>query len=442
MENTIATAGRTVMFSALTIAASVAGLMAFSPTILRTFGLGGFTAVLIALLTATTLVPSCLVLLGERLVHPSPLARIPLIGRLMSHRGDAAPDTGAFSRLAAGTQKHPWLVIGGVVVVMALVASPALGLQLRNSTIEFLPKDSGPRQFVEATQARYPALREPAIQVVSQGTLAQTQAWADGELATIADVTGVTTTQREGLVVVALTTDATDPAGHEVQAVVHTIRGLEPGFAFEVTGQAARLIDFMDSLKRGAPVAAAIVALATFILLFLMTGSLLIPFKALLTNALSLLACLGVVTWLFQDGHLGSVFGFEPVSGIETYIIVLLLIFGFGLSMDYEVFLISRIKEAYDSGMDTDTAVRYGLQRSGRIITSAALIIVVVFAGFAAGKLVVIKEIGIGLAVSVALDATLVRMLLVPATMTVLGKWNWWAPRPLARLARRLALHD
>jgi RND superfamily putative drug exporter len=196
----------------------------------------------------------------------------------------------------------------------------------------------------------------------------------------------------------------------------------------------------MNQLGAGAPAAGAIVAATTLLLLFAMTGSVLIPIKALIANGLSLAACLGVVTWLFQDGHLAGLIGFTPMPGIESYIVVLLLIFGFGLAMDYEVFLISRIKEGWDAGLDSDAAVRFGLQRSGRIITSAALIIIVVFAGFAAGQLIIVKEIGVGLAIAVALDATFVRMLLVPATMTVLGRWNWWAPKWLARLHTRFNL--
>jgi RND superfamily putative drug exporter len=169
-----------------------------------------------------------------------------------------------------------------------------------------------------------------------------------------------------------------------------------------------------------------------------MTGSLLIPLKALITNAVSLMACLGVVTWLFQDGHLAGLLGFTPLPGVESYIVVLLLIFGFGLAMDYEVFLISRIQEAWEGGLDSNSSVRDGLQRSGRIITSAALIIVVVFAGFATGKLILVKQIGLGLAVAVTLDATLVRMMLVPATMTVLGRWNWLSPNWLRTWRKRL----
>jgi RND superfamily putative drug exporter len=185
-----------------------------------------------------------------------------------------------------------------------------------------------------------------------------------------------------------------------------------------------------------------IVVLATFVLLFLMTGSVLVPFKALFMNVVSLGASLGVVVWVFQDGVGDALLGFVSPGGVEVAIPPLVLAFGFGLAMDYEVFLLSRIAEFRRDGLSNDKAVVMGLQRSGRIITSAALIIVVVFAGFATGKLLVIKETGVALAVAVAIDATLVRMLLVPATMTLLGEWNWWAPPPLRRLHDKFGLGE
>ena len=182
-----------------------------------------------------------------------------------------------------------------------------------------------------------------------------------------------------------------------------------------------------------APYAVALVVVGTFLLLFLMTGSLVVPLKALILNVVSLGAALGVLVLVFQDGHLEGLVHFSSVGAIESLIPFLALAFGFGLSMDYEVFLLARIAELYHQGIPNDRAVSLGLQRSGRIITSAALLIVIVFAGFAAGQLLIIKEIGVALVVAVVLDATIVRMLLVPATMTLLGRWNWWAPAPLAR---------
>jgi RND superfamily putative drug exporter len=246
---------------------------------------------------------------------------------------------------------------------------------------------------------------------------------------------------QNGYVAVDLKLKATDPEGPAARDAVRALRALStPDFQVMVTGPAARLVDFNAELSSGAPLAAAIIAIATLVLLFLMTGSIVMPIKALITNAISLTASLGVVTWIFQQGHLSGLLGFTPMAGIESYIVVLLAVFGFGLAMDYEVFLVSRIKESYDTTHDPEGSVQAGLQHSGRIITSAALIIAMVFIGFAAGELVIIKEIGLGLAFAVAVDATLVRMLLVPATMTVLGKWNWWAPAPLRRLYAKAAI--
>ena len=192
----------------------------------------------------------------------------------------------------------------------------------------------------------------------------------------------------------------------------------------------------------GLPWAAGLIALATFVLLFLMTGSLLVPLKALVMNVLSLGASFGTLVWVFQEGHLSWLLGFEKAGAIEVWVPVIVFVFAFGLSMDYEVFLLARVKELHDAGYDNDDAVAMGLQRSGRIITSAALLIVIVFAGFAGGRLIGIKELGLSLSVAVVIDATLVRCLLVPATMTLLGEANWWAPGPLRRLHSRWGLHE
>ena len=180
--------------------------------------------------------------------------------------------------------------------------------------------------------------------------------------------------------------------------------------------------------------------LATFVLLFFLTGSVLVPIKALIMNVISLGASLGVLVWIFQDGNGESLLGFSSTGGIEAIIPILVVALGFGLAMDYEVFLLSRIKEFRDRGMSNNEAVVHGLQQSGRIITSAALIVVLVFLGFVAGELLIIKQTGVALAVAVAIDATIVRCLLVPATMTLLGEWNWWAPAPMRRLHNRLGL--
>jgi RND superfamily putative drug exporter len=184
------------------------------------------------------------------------------------------------------------------------------------------------------------------------------------------------------------------------------------------------------------------VVAATLVLLFLMTGSIIVPIKAVLMNILSLCASFGALVWIFQQGNFAGVLGFDSVGALDLWMPVLILIFAFGLSMDYEVFLLSRIKEVHDETGDSDLAVAVGLQRSGRIITSAAFLIVIVFAGFAAGEVLAIKQLGVGLAIAVLVDATIVRTLLVPATMKLLGERNWWAPAPLRRFHQRFGLHE
>jgi RND superfamily putative drug exporter len=182
--------------------------------------------------------------------------------------------------------------------------------------------------------------------------------------------------------------------------------------------------------------------LGTLVLLFLMTGSIVVAVKAVVMNALSLGATFGALVWVFQDGHLTGLLGFDSVGALDATIPLVIFIFSFGLSMDYEVFLLARIREAWVETGDNRLAVRLGLQRSGRIITSAALLIVIVFAGFAMGGLLLVKQLGVGLAVAVIVDATIVRLLLVPATMSLLGRWNWWSPAPLRRLHGRFGLHE
>ena len=209
-----------------------------------------------------------------------------------------------------------------------------------------------------------------------------------------------------------------------------------------MTGSDARTVDFSNSLLESAPWAALIIALGTIVLLFLMTGSLVIPLKALIASALSLGASIGVLVWGFQHGTFAGIMGFDPadVHGVDVLVLLLTFAFGFGLAMDYEMFILSRIKEQVDAGVSDREAIARGLQRSGRIITSAALIIIVVFAGFATGDLMVIKQLGVALAVAVLLDATLVRCLLVPAFMTWQQRIMWWAPRWMKRLHARIGL--
>jgi RND superfamily putative drug exporter len=224
--------------------------------------------------------------------------------------------------------------------------------------------------------------------------------------------------------------------------LVNTIRAMHEPFPTLVTGRAADTVDAKHELASRVPVVLGFVALATFVLLFLFTGSVVVPVKALVMNVLSLGASFGALVWVFQDGHLSGVLGFDPTGSVWFVLPLLVFTFAFGLSMDYEVFLLGRIKEAYDRTGDNDLAVATGLQRTGGVVSLAALLMVAVFAGFAAGEMLAVKQLGVGLALAVALDATVIRMLLVPATMKLMGRWNWWAPAPLRRLHARIGFDE
>ncbi len=452
---TMASAGRTVAYSGVTVALSLAGLLVFDAAILRAMGAAGLSIVVVALLVALTLVPGLLALGGSALDRPGALMRLPVVGGLARRLGDVASDEGAFSRLARRVQRRPIVVTVVVAAALAALALPAAGLNVRASGIGLLPVDNEQRQFFDTLAADYPLLVEPGVTVVvpvdgagdagASPSNAEITDWAQGLLALPA-VESIDPPEPRGSdhVSVGIRLAVDDAIGAAARQAVGDVRAMTPdaGFTTYVTGDAAVLVDLVDSIEADAPVAVAIVVLATLVLLFLMTGSVLIPIKALVMNVLSLGASLGVLVLVFQDGRFENLLGFTSNGGIEVIIAPLVLAFGFGLSMDYEVFLLSRIKEFHDRGMSSDEAVVLGLQRSGRIITSAALILVIVFAGFAAGQLLVVKQIGVALAVAIAVDATLVRILLVPATMTLLREWNWWAPPVLRRLHTRFGVSE
>ena len=427
VARTVDSAGRTVVFSGLTVAISLGGLLVFEASILKAIGSAGLSVVVVAMLVALTLVPA-LCVVGAR--------------RLLKRGTEQAPEEGVFSRLATRVFAHPLLVIIAVLAVLGTLAAPAFDLRLTSSGKELLPVSAPQRQFFTALERSYPQLSGPDVQVVAEAGLEQTQAYA----ASLPVVDGQRLIGRVERVTDDLTLVQIDTPGGALddgaRDAVTALRAARPDFPTKVIGQASGLRDFTDSLRERAPLAFALVALATLVLLFLMTGSVVIPVKALLMNVVSLGASLGVVVWIFQQGHLQGLLGFDGVGAIESTIPMLVLAFGFGLSMDYEVFLLSRIVELHERGVGNDEAVIAGLQRSGRIITSAAVLVVIVFSGFVAGQLLVIKQTGVGLAVAVLLDATLVRMLLVPATMALLGDWNWWAPKSLRRWHARFGITE
>jgi putative drug exporter of the RND superfamily len=433
VEEAVATAGRTVVFSGLTVAASLAGLLVFADPFLRSMAYGGGAVVLIDMLAAVTLLPALLGLWGARV---RPRAR------------NAGARGGLFAAISRLVQRRAVLIVVVVAVPLAVAATPFLHAHYQQPDARFLPAGAESRRLYETLEARFdPAVWvEPVVMVAEAGTdpagLARVAAFGDR----VAGLDGVRAVGEprplaEGVTVVEVLPQGggTDPAASRLVA---EIRALPASFPVQVTGDAAELADYQATIAERLPLAAGLVVLATFVLLFLFTGSVVVPVKAIVMNVLSLGASFGALVWVFQEGHLAWLLGAEGTGALDPTVPVLTFAITFGLSMDYEVFLLSRIKEAWDETGDNDLAVALGLQRTGRIVTSAAALLVIVFAGFMAAGMLTIKQIGLGTVLAVLLDATVVRMLLVPATMKLMGRWNWWAPAPLRRLHRRVGLGE
>jgi putative drug exporter of the RND superfamily len=432
VEEAVATAGRTVVFSGLTVAASLAGLLVFADPFLRSMAYGGGAVVLIDMLAAVTLLPALLGLWGRR-VRPAPASQ---------------EGTGLFAAISRLVQRRAVVIVILVAVPLAVAAVPFLHAHYQQPDARFLPAGAESRRLYETLEARFdPAVWvEPVVVVTEAGTdpagLARVAAFGDR----VAGLDGVRSIGEprplaEGVTVMEVLPQGrgTDPTAARL---VHAVRSLPAPFPVQVTGDAAELADYQATIADRLPLAAGLVALATFVLLFLFTGSVVVPVKAIVMNVLSLGASFGALVWVFQEGHLAWLLGAEGTGSLDPTVPVLTFAITFGLSMDYEVFLLSRIKEAWDQTGDNDLAVALGLQRTGRIVTSAAALLVIVFAGFMAAGMLTIKQIGLGTVLAVLLDATVVRMLLVPATMKLMGRWNWWAPEPLRPLHRRIGLGE
>jgi putative drug exporter of the RND superfamily len=423
----VSTAGRTISFSALTVATALTGLFVFQLSIFRALGAAGVTVVLVALAVGLTLVPALLATFHHRIKVPT----------------ERVSDDGFFARLARATQRRAALVTIGLAAVLLAAGAPFLGVHFQNGGADLLPTNFEARRFAEAIATHFPNDAVDPVYVVAHVPAAQLQTYAENVITNLPDVRRLqrATDRQHGWSLVEVTPYGSSQ-GDRAKALVRELRDHRPAFRTWVTGSAPVLVDFQDLVRAGLPWAALILGAGTFVLLFLMTGSVLVPLKALVMNTLSLGATFGVLVLVFQDGHGAGLLGFTPTGALETWVPVVVFAFAFGLSMDYEVFLLSRVKELYDSGMSNDKAIEVGLQRSGRIITSAALLVFIVFLGFTAGKLLGIKQLGLALATAVAVDATIVRCLLVPATMTLLGDRNWWAPPWLRRLHNRIGLRE
>jgi RND superfamily putative drug exporter len=442
---TMTTAGRTVLFSGLIVAASLASLLLFPQNFLRSMGYGGMAAVLVAMVAALTVLPALLGVLGPRIEF----GRMPWRRGARARLADArTPDEvhgtdrevvhGAWARVAHSVMRRPVAYL--VVIVLGLLAlgSPFLGATWGSVDERVLPASSPSRQAADL-QAELFGGETSTASIMLRG--ADQSATAD-YVSRLQDVDGVIEAQAvaskavdgEQLTLVQATWKGNSQTTAS-QDVVVDLRGVEtpPGSSALVGGPTADAVDLISSIGDRLPWMALTVALVMLVLLFVAFGSIVLPLKAIVMNAVSIAASFGVVTWIFQEGHLSGLLGFTSAGYLDVTQPILMLAILFGLSMDYEVFLLSRIREEWDRTGDNTRAVATGVQRSGRIITSAALLLAVVIGGFATSGIIFIKMIGVGMLVAVLLDATVVRALLVPATMRLLGRANWYAPGPLAR---------
>jgi RND superfamily putative drug exporter len=444
VARTVATAGRTVLVSGVTVAIVLASLMLFPETILRSIGYGGVATVLVDMLAALTVLPALLAVLGPKVNS----LRI----RRSTARPPAAENTGGWHRLAHSVMRRPVLYAIPIVVLLLGLGSPFLKVVWGGVDATVLPSSAAPRIVTQALNTDFPGNPTSPIEAIVQfrGPVTGSPARAAG-LASYASrldhVPGVTAAQVTGIRGDIARIDLSygpGPYTPQARAIVGHVRDVAAptGATAQVGGQTAALADELASIGHTVPWMALAVVLATFLLLFLAFGSLVLPLEAIAANILSLAAMYGVVTWIFQDGHLSGLLGFTPNGTISPTIPVLMFAIMFGLSMDYEVFLLSRIRERYVATGDNTAAIASGLQRTGGVITSAALLLIIVIGMFSLSSITFIKLLGIGMIVALILDATLVRLLLVPATMRLLGDANWWAPRPLRRLYSRYGIRE
>jgi len=443
---TMVTAGRTVLFSGLTVALALSAMLLFPLGFLRSMGFGGVAAVLVAMVGSLTVLPAILAVLGERVNA----LRVPLPGAARRRQSEVqAPDRGAWHAIASAVMRRPVLVVAGLTVVLVAMGTPFLRVAFGSPDARVLPVGTEERVAAEVLERSFPGSATRPIDVVVRlaGPAAdagpELQGYAD-RLAAVPGVTSVAAAGLAGDTARLSLTYAPDPVSERARALVDTVRAV-PGPAgsdVAVGGLTAANADTLAAIGRTLPWALLWVVGGMLLLLFLAFGSVVLPIKAVLMNVLSLGAAFGAVVWIFQDGYGSGLLGFTSVGSVEASQPVLMFAIAFGLAMDYEVFLLSRIREEWLRTGDNAQAVAVGLQRTGRIITSAALLLVVVIGAFATSGVTFIKMIGVGVAIAIVVDATVVRALLVPATMRLLGRWNWWAPAPLARLHARVGIDE
>ncbi|OQR65021.1 transporter [Streptomyces maremycinicus] len=437
---TLRTAGRTVLFSALTVAVSLAAMLLFPQYFLRSFAYAGMAVVLLAAAAALILLPAALILLGDR-VNSLDLRRLFRRGRPAA----AADEEGGrvWARTADLVMRRAPFFALATTAVLVLLGLPFLGVRFGTADDRQLPSSAESHVVQQHIRDGFPGSPGGGLEVLAEGraTPAQYAAYKErvAALAEVARVDGPLVNGDSAYFTVLPEGEAVDDAA---QDLVGELRATPAPFETAVTGTAAVLVDSKHAIGAQLPWAAAFIAVVTLLLVFLLTGSVLIPLQAVLLNALSLTAMFGAVVWVFQDGHLSGLLGFTSPGSIETTLPVLMFCVAFGLSMDYGVFLLSRIKEEYDRTGDHEGAVALGLRRTGGLITAAAVILAVVMVAIGTSRVTNTKMLGLGIALAVLMDAMVVRSLLVPAIMRLTGRATWWAPAPLRRFHRRFGLSE
>ena len=424
---TVEAAGRAIAFSGLAVLIGLSGMWAFGLRVLSSIAAGGTIVVAVSAFAAVTLLPAILGMLGPR------VERAPLLPRRRAREGGSH----FWERLARTVMARPWTFIITTLAIIGVLAAPVLSATLNVARADVLPTRFDSRQGEQLLDTDFSqAALNPIVVVVKPGV---PLAPLVDRLAAVPGVARVARVQRGPRGSAIDLTPAVSPFTDAGRAVVDRIRAL-PGHGpqFLVTGETAGELDFLAQIKGRAPWAAAFIILATYFVLALAFRSVLLPVKAIVMNSLSIAGAFGVLVWVFQDGHLDGFLGLTRLGYIESTMPVVIVCTLFGVSMDYEVFMLSRIAEAYRAGASNRDAVATGLVATGRIITSAASILVVVGLAFTTADVVIVKELGLGLALAIGLDATLIRSLLVPATMRVLGDWNWWPSGRSRRAVRGL----
>ena len=439
LRTTMATAGRTVVFSAVTVAAAAASLAVFPQRFLYSMAIGGALCALLAAVVSVTLLPALLAALGPRVNAFSPKRWRTAIAREAS-----SERTGPWYRLSQLVMRRPLPVAAAAATLLIVAGLPFLGLKFTGVDASVLPKDRSARVVDDALKRDFPpnlatpvtvVVRAPASARPEVERLAAQLAAKPGA----ADVTP-TVAHAAGLWRIGVGAEG-DALSERTKEFVRSIRATEsPAGDVRVAGFTAEFLDQQESLGSHLPYALTLLAASTLLILFLMTGSVVLPVKTLIMNLLTLSAAFGVLVLVFQDGRLEGLLDFTSEGALDATQPILLFAIAFGLSTDYGVFLLTRIKEARDAGASDTEAVALGLERTGRIVTFAALLFMIAIGAFATSEIIFIKELGVGTAVAVFVDATIVRALLVPALMRLLGHRNWWAPRPLQRLHARIGL--